>query len=59
MIVLGLKFWPKVVFWVYERRQDFLGHKKKIKRFFGVAKKGPRDFLGYAKKVVTFWVDKF
>ena len=35
---LGLKFWPKVIFWVYERRQDFLGREKK------------RDFLGLRNK---------
>ena len=23
VIVLGLKFWPKVIFWVYEKCQDF------------------------------------
>ena len=35
---LGLKFWPKVIFWVYERRRDFLGREKK------------RDFLGLRNK---------
>ena len=35
MIFLGLKFWPKVIFWVYERCQDFLGGgAKKNKEFF-------------------------
>ena len=45
---LGLKFWPKVIFWFYERHwdffvsqeknrlRDFLGCEKRIKRFFGV-----------------------
>ena len=43
VIFLGLKFLPKVIFWVYERSWDFfLGGG-------GVAKK-QRDFLGYAKK---------
>ena len=56
MIFLGLKFWPKVIFWVYEIRQDFLGRKKKkTEGFFWVAEKGPRDFFGYAKKSSDFF----
>ena len=56
MIFLGLKFWSKVIFfWVYERRQDFLGSRKKTEGFFGVAKKGLRDFFGYAKKISDFF----
>ena len=43
MILLSLKFWPKVIFWVYERRRDFFGSRKK-----------QRDFLGYAKKSSDF-----
>ena len=68
---MGLKFWPKRFFWVYERRWDFFWvAKKKQKDFFWVAKKGLRDFLGYAKKssdffgqtnseVVIFWGIKY
>ena len=55
MIFLGLKFWPKVIFWVYEIRQDFLGRKKKNQRdFFGLRKKDQGIFLGMLKKVVIF-----
>ena len=54
MIFLGLKFWPKVIFWVYETCRDFFGSQKKI-RFFWIAKQGLRDFVGYAKKVVIFF----
>ena len=32
----------------------FLDRGKKLKGFFWVAKKGPRDFLGMLKKVVIF-----
>ena len=46
VIFLGLKFWPKVIFWVCERRQDFFGLQEKTEGFFWVAKKGLRDFLG-------------
>ena len=42
MILLSLKFWPKVIFW--ETPGFFLGRGKKTKGFFGVAKKGLRDF---------------
>ena len=42
-------------YWVYERHQDFLSHKKKTVGFFGgVAKKGLRDFFGCAKKSCDF-----
>ena len=44
MIILGLKFWPKVT---------FLGLRK-MWGFFWVAKKGLRDFFGYEKKVLIF-----
>ena len=47
VIFLGLKFWPKVIFWVYERCWDFFWCKKKTEGFFVVAKKGLRDILGY------------
>ena len=48
MILLSLKFWPKVIFW--ETPGFFWVAEKKTKGFFGVAKKGQRDFGGYAKK---------
>ena len=48
MILLSLKFWPKVIFGVYERRRDFFWVAKKTKGFFGVAKKGLRHLLGHA-----------
>ena len=44
MIFLGLKFWPKGIFLVYERWQDFFGSQKIKEGFFWVA-----------KKVVIFW----
>ena len=47
LIVLGLKFWPKVIFWVYERRRDFLCRKKQ------------REFLECAKNVAIFWGIKY
>ena len=34
MIFWGLKFWPKVIFWVDERHQDFLGREKKNRGIF-------------------------
>ena len=46
---LGLKFWPKVIFWFYERHWDFFVSQEKNTGIFWVAKKGLRDFLGYAK----------
>ena len=57
MIFLGLKFWPEVNFWVYERRRDFFGSRKtktKTRGILWVAKNGLRDFFVYAKKVVIF-----
>ena len=54
MIFLGLKFW-KLFFWVYERRRDFFGLRRKTEGFGGVAKKGLRDFFGYAKKSSYFF----
>ena len=45
VIVLGLEFWPKVIFWVYERRQDIFGSRKKTEEFFWVAKK-VKGFFG-------------
>ena len=45
MILLSLKFWPKVIFWVFERSWE---------GFYGVVKKVLRDFLGYAKKSSDF-----
>ena len=51
---LGLKFWPKVIFWVYERRRDFFGSRKKKRRnFFWHAKKELRNFLGGMLKIVV------
>ena len=44
VILLGLKFWAKVVFWFYERRWDFLGREKKTGGFFWVAKKDSGTF---------------
>ena len=41
-------------FWVYERRWDFFGSRKKTEEFFWIAKKGLRTFWGMLKKVVIF-----
>ena len=57
MVFLGLKFWPKVIFWVYEtcreffgsqkeNRGTFLGCKTSTKGFFWVDAKKSSDFLG-------------
>ena len=55
MNFLGLKFWPKVIFWVYERRRDFFGSRKKTEGFLWVAKKRTKGlFWGMQKKVVIF-----
>ena len=56
MIFLGLKFWPKVIFWVYERCRDFFGLRKKTEGFFGVAKKGIRDFFGWTNSEVVIFL---
>ena len=55
MIFLGLKFWPKVMFWVYERCRDFFGSQKITEGFFWVAKKGLKNFFGYAKESSDFF----
>ena len=55
VIFLGLKFWPKVIFGVYERCPDFLGSRRRTEGFFGVAEKGLRFFFGYAKKRSDFF----
>ena len=57
MIFLGLKFWPKVIFWgVYKRHQDFFGLRKKTSSsdFLGLQKKDKGIFLGMLKRVVIF-----
>ena len=47
MILLSLKFWPKMIFWVYERRRDFFGSRKKtLKGFLGGCEKRTKGFLG-------------
>ena len=56
VIFLGLKFWPKGIFSVYERHRDFLGHEKSTKGFFGCAKE-VGFFLGsQILKLEFFWV---
>ena len=48
MIFLGLKFWPKVIFWGHEKKQrDFLGGcKTRTKGFGGGYTKKSSDFFG-------------
>ena len=44
---LGLKFWPKVIYWVTKKKQrEFLGMLKKVV-FFWVDKFWSCDFFGY------------
>ena len=45
MIFLGLKFWPKVIFWDYERYQEFLGREEKQRNFWGLQKKRTKGFF--------------
>ena len=54
MIFLGLKFWPKVIFWVYETRRDFFGSRKKKRHFLGY-ETWTKRFFGYAKKRSDFF----
>ena len=54
VIFLGLKFWPKVIFGVFEIRRDFCGLQKHNRDFLGCEKSGLRDFLGMLKKIVIF-----
>ena len=59
-----MKFWPKGIFWVYERRRDFFGSRKKHRDFLGLYFSSAQinncnfllvwDFFGYAKKVGAF-----
>ena len=61
--VLGLKFWPKVIFlglwktpgffWVTNKTEGFFLGCKKQRDFLG-CKKRTKGFFGYAKKVVIF-----
>ena len=51
---LGLKFRPKVIFWVYEIRRDFFGSRKKNRGIFLGCEKRTKGFFWYAKKVVIF-----
>ena len=60
MIFLGLKFWPKVIFWGSIKDAGnflvFLGHEKKQRDYFGLQKKDRlRGSLGYAKKSSDFF----
>ena len=51
VIFLGLKFWPKVIFWSMKDTGIVLDlGKKKGVGFFWIVRKGLRDFFGYAKK---------
>ena len=54
MTFLGLKFWLKVIFRVYERRRDFFGWRKKQRDFLGLRKKDYGIFWGMLKNVVIF-----
>ena len=48
--ILALKLFS----WVYERRRDFLGSRKKTRGIFWGCAKRTKGFLGYAKKVMIF-----
>ena len=54
----GSEILAKVIFWVYERRREFLGHEKKQRHFWRLQKKRLRDFWGYAIKRSDFWGSK-
>ena len=54
MICLGPKFWLKVIFWVYERRRNFLGREENKGIFGGCEKRTKGFFFGMLKKVVIF-----
>ena len=45
----GSEILAKVIFWVYERRRDFLGHEKN-RDIFGGCKKRTKGFLGVRYK---------
>ena len=51
---LGVKFWPKGIFWSMKDIRIFWVAKK-IEGVFGVAKKALRDFFGYVKKSGDFF----
>ena len=55
MIFLGLKFWPKVIFWgSMKDAVIFLGwQKKKPRGIFLGCKKGLRDFFASILKIVV------
>ena len=52
--ILGLKFWPKEIFWDYERCRDFFESRKKTEGFFGLQKKDYGIFWGVLKNLVIF-----
>ena len=51
---LGLKFWPTVIFWIYERRWNFFGWQKNQRDISRLRKKDQGIFLGMLKTVVIF-----
>ena len=55
MIFLGLKFWPKEIFWVYERRRDFFGSQKKYRGIILGCKKMTKGFFGVCLKSSGFF----
>ena len=54
VIFLGLKFWPKVVFWGLLKTPGFFGSQRKNRGIFLGCEKRTKGFFGYAKKVVMF-----
>ena len=55
VILGGLKFWPKVIFWGSMKDAGILLGREKNQDFFALrSKKGIRDFLGYAKSCDFF-----
>ena len=50
MILLSLKFWPKVIFGVYERRRDFFLGREKNKGIFWGCEKRTKAFVGACLK---------
>ena len=63
VIFLGLRFWPKVIFFGGSMKDagNFLGSRNKTEGFGGGGgcEERTKGFFGMLKYVVIFWVDKF
>ena len=50
VIFWGLKFWPKAIFWVYERRWNIFGSRKIKSGVLGGCEKRTKGFFGVMLK---------